>query len=93
MKVENFTQQNEFNDKILEILQNHFNYEETSRQMVEALSQSMHESRRMVESVTKLANRMNGKQTVFGLCVGAITVLGYRKIKQLEERLEKLEEG
>lgn len=89
MKVENFAQQNEVNTKMLEILQNHFSYEETSRQMIEALSKSVAEC---TSAVTKLTTKVSARQTKLSIAVVAVGILGYVKIKRLEERLEKLEE-
>ena len=89
MKVENFTQQNEVNAKMLEILQNHFSYEETSRQMIETLSKNVAEC---TSAVTKLTAKVSARQTKLSIAVVAVGILGYVKIKRLEERLEKLEE-
>lgn len=89
MKVENFAQQNEVNAKMLEILQNHFSYEETSRQMIETLSKNVAEC---TSAVTKLTAKISARQTKLSIAVVAVGILGYVKIKRLEERLEKLEE-
>lgn len=89
MKVENFAQQNEVNAKMLEILQNHFSYEETSRQMIETLSKNVAEC---TSAVTKLTAKVSARQTKLSIAVVAVGILGYVKIKRLEERLEKLEE-
>lgn len=90
MKIENFEQQNEFNEKIFEILQNHFTYEEQSRKMITDLSASIAQS---TKAMTKIASSMSGRQirlTIAFVAVGAFTVKKYR---DLEKRVEKLEEA
>ena len=88
MNIDNFKDQNEFNGKILEILENHFTYEENSRQMVSDLSANLAESTRLV---TKLAKKVDARDMRFSVAVIVLGVLGYKKIKSLEERVEKLE--
>lgn len=90
MKIENFEQQNEFNEKIFEILQNHFTYEEQSRKMITDLSASIAQS---TKAMTKIASRMSGRQTRLTIAFVAVGAFAVKKYRDLEKRVEKLEEA
>lgn len=89
MNITNFDQQNEFNENIFEVLQNHFTYEEESRKLIGDLAANVTES---TKAVAKLAKSLSGRQTRLGIGIIALGVIGYKKIRDLEKRLEKVEE-
>lgn len=90
MKIENFEQQNEFNEKIFEILQNHFTYEEQSRKMITDLSASIAQS---TKAMTKIASNMSGRQTKLTIAFIVVGAFAVKKYRDLEKRVEKLEEA
>lgn len=88
MNIENFEQQNTFNEKMFEILQNHFTYEEESRRLIGDLTANVAES---TKAIAKLSKSLSGRQTRLGVGVIVLAVFGYKKIKDIEKRVSNLE--
>ena len=88
MSMENFEQQNAFNEKMFEVLENHFSYEEESRKMITELSANVAES---AKTIAALATKLNARQTRFTIAAAVMVAFGIKKYKDLEKRIEKLE--
>lgn len=89
MSIENFTQQNAFNDKIFEVLQNHFTYEEDSRKMIADTAALLADT---TKTLANLSSKMTARQTRLGIIVTVVSIIGAKKIYDLEKRVKKLEE-